>query len=124
MKTYIKIAATALMALTLGGCATLFGDNGRTVAVNSQPEGAKIYLNNQYVGATPSMITINQLWSPNTIEIKKPGYQSAVHMINGKFQPVGVLNIFIWPGFIVDAISGDMMRIPEANRNVTVNLTK
>lgn len=124
MRTHVKTITTILMALTLGGCATLFGDNGRTVAVNSKPEGAKIYLNNRYVGATPSMITINQLWHPNTIQVEKPGYQPAVHMIDGKFQPVGILNIFFGAGFIVDAISGDMMRIPEADKNVSVNLAK
>lgn len=123
MKSLKIVAALALM-LALSGCATLFGDNERTVAVNSNPAGAKIFLNNQYVGATPAVITINQLWSPNTLQIEKPGYTPAVQMIDGKFQPVGVLNILFWPGFIVDAISGDMMKVPPENRNINVNLTK
>ncbi len=42
--------------------------------------------------------------------------------INPECQKIGVLNIFVLPGFIVDAIIGDMMKIPEAQRNIDMRL--
>ncbi|MEI6806893.1 MAG: hypothetical protein WCK49_10395 [Myxococcaceae bacterium] len=44
--------------------------------------------------------------------MKKDGYQDANLIIKKKFDPISILNIFFWPGFIIDAASGAMMR-PE-----------
>jgi len=116
-----RTAIFAAATLLLSGCATLFGDNDRQVSVNSNPQGGQLYVNNQYVGATPSTVTLNNIWNPTVIQVKMKGRQPASTTIDSKFQPVGLWNLLFWPGFIVDAISGDMMKIPEGSHSVTVN---
>lgn len=116
----IAVAATVVAAtLALNGCATMFGDSNRTVSVNSQPAGANVFLNGQPVGVTPTQIQLAQV-SGNYIQIQKAGYQSTNMPIATTFQGVGWLNILFWPGFIVDAATGDMMKIQ--NPNVTITL--
>lgn len=39
-------------------------------------------------------------------------------MVNSKFQPIALLDIFLWPTFIIDAATGDIVKIDPANTNV------
>ena len=113
------LIATGIL-ISLSGCATIFGDKDRQVSVNSKPQGAQVYLNNQYMGITPTTVALNNIWSTNTVQVKMRNYEPVNTNIDSSFQPVGVLNVFFWPGFIVDAISGDMMKIPPQSKNINV----
>lgn len=108
--------------LSLGGCATLFGNHNRSVQINSNPEGATVTLNGMNVGNTPTHVVIQSTMSTNVISVKKQGYKVSQREIATSFQPVGFLNVFFWPGFIVDAVTGDMMKLNT--HFVTVNLAK
>lgn len=117
-----KISLTGLAivsTLALSGCATLFGNNGRSVSVNTQPQGAQVYLNGQPIGTTPTTVQLASI-SNNYLQISKKGYQTTSVQIDTTFQKVGLWNILFWPGFIVDAVSGDMMKI--SNTDMTVQL--
>ena len=98
----------------------MFGNKNRTVAVNSSPQGAKVFLNGNLVGRTPSSITVANP-SGNVITLQKSGYYTGESSIPTHFQGVGFLNIFFWPGFIVDAATGDMHAVDS---NVSVALRK
>jgi len=113
-----------VFVLLLTGCSSIFGDNNKTVNVNSHPQNAQIFLDNRPVGATPTTITIPSTWSPTVLTLKKPGYAEQTATVSTAFQPVGALNIFFWPGFVIDAISGDMMKIRPESRSISVNLAK
>ncbi len=112
------------LALFLSGCATIFGENGKTIQVHSQPENAQVLINNMPVGTTPALVTIPSTWSASTLTFRKKGYADQYAQVNTSFQTVGLLNIFFWPGFIVDAVSGDMMKISPDSRATYVNLSK
>ena len=43
-------------------------------------------------------------------------------IIQPTLQKVGLWNILVFPGFIVDAITGDMMKVPENQRNIDLKL--
>ena len=127
MNKKIKVVlgfAGILTAATLSGCATMFGDNDKSVHINSYPQGAQLYVNNNPIGTTPTTITVPNTWSPTLVTIKKPGYQTRVAQINTEFQPVGILNIFFWPGFIIDAIADNMMKISPDSRVINANLSR
>lgn len=119
MKNLLRLATIVAVALSLSGCATLFGDNTRQVSVNSNPQGAKVYLNNQYMGTTPTTLTMSSLWDTNIVELKKPGHEPIVRTVNTSFQPVTILDILLWPTLIIDGVSGDMMKISPDSRNIT-----
>lgn len=112
------------LIFTLSGCATLFGDNEKTVQIHSQPENAQVFANNMPVGTTPLLMTIPSTWSPTTVIVKKPGYSEQYAQVNTSFQSVGLLNIFWWPGFIVDAITGDMKKVTPESRTIITNLSR
>jgi len=118
MNRKMLIIAISVLPL-LSGCSTLFGNNNRLVQVTSQPSGAQVYLNGQPMGTTPATV---QVPSPNNnyVRVEKTGYQSNIQMVDSSFQPVGVLNILFWPGFIVDAVTGDMMKV--SNPDMHFNL--
>jgi len=122
MKLMHKTTIACLLSLgvlSLSGCSSMFGDNNRVVHINSQPKGAKVTVNNMAVESkTPTEVVVKDMFSPTVITVQKPGCAKQTVTINPEFQKVGLLNILILPGFIVDAITGDMMKVPENQRHI------
>jgi hypothetical protein len=70
MKDTIK-KSIALLAMTsfIAGCSS-------TTVITSQPEGAKLYMNNSYVGTTPYTYTdMKVVCSSTTLQLKMDGYE-------------------------------------------------
>lgn len=122
MKIIHKVAALALI-LVISGCASVAGDNNKIVRVTSKPEGAKVYVNNNPVGITPTRVAINNTWSPTLITFRKKGYEESSSQVNTSFQTIGLLNLFFWPGFIVDAATGNTMKVSPESRTINADLT-
>lgn len=123
MKTLLLVTSLSFILL-LSGCASLFGNNNKTVRVNSNPEQAQVLMNNMPVGTTPLCVTVPSTWSPTLLTFKKRGYTDQCAMINTTFQPIGALNIFFWPAFIIDAVAGNTMKISPESRNICLSLSK
>lgn len=117
-------AITIGSTILLSSCATIFGDNSKIVHIKSHPEDAQVFVNNMPVGKTPTDITVPSTWSPTLLTFKKKGYQEQTAQVNTSFQPIGILNILFWPGFVIDAISGDMMKIAPESRNIDITLSR
>lgn len=120
---HLLVALTASSMVFLSGCATMFGDNSKIVHVNSVPKNAQIFANNVPVGLTPTTISVPNTWSPTLLTFRKQGYADQATQVNTNFQMIGLLNILFWPGFVIDAISGDMMKISPESRNIDVKLS-
>lgn len=58
VKKTVPFVVSSLILLSLNSCATIFGDNTRTVAVNSHPQGAGVYVEGQRFGTTPTQVTL------------------------------------------------------------------
>ncbi len=53
------------------------------------------------------------------IKVAKKGYAPVTQEVQTSFQAVGLLNLFVfWPGFIIDAVTGDMMKVTTTNIHV------
>lgn len=123
MKYFITAALTSAMLLSLTACASIFGDNNRVVHINSTPKDAKVVIDNVAVDSkTPTEFVVTKMWSPTIIKIERPGCSPTQVVIDPTFQKVGLWNILILPGFIIDAITGDMMKVPENQRHIDVKL--
>ena len=120
-KDVIPLFITSVLLLSLTGCSSMFGDNNRVVKIDSAPKGAKVTVNNvAMANKTPTEAVVTDMWAPTVIQIQKPGCPTKTVTIKPEFQKVGLLNILILPGFIVDAITGDMMKIPENQRTISM----
>jgi hypothetical protein len=105
--------------LFLSGCASVAGDNNRMVKVESEPAGATILVDNQPYGVTPAVITLpTYIYGGKTVTLRKKGYQDQAMVVNSRFQPIALLDIFLWPTFIVDAATGDLVKIDPASLNL------
>ena len=119
-----KLITISVVAFSISGCASMFGDNTRSITVKSQPSGANVYVDGVRYGTTPTVISLpNFLWNNPSLVVKKDGYEDTGVMINTKFQNVGLLNVFFWPGFIIDAATGNMIKIDPNKLNVEVDMT-
>lgn len=122
MKRWMAVG-TMVSVLGLTGCSTMFGDNDRLVHVNSEPKGAQVTVNNQVTAdTTPTQVVVKDMFSPTTITISKKGCKPQTTVIEPEFQKIGLLNILIFPGFIVDAITGDMMKVPDNQKTLDLKL--
>lgn len=120
---YWSFATTGILAVMLTGCSSMFGDNDRVVHINSTPKGAKVTVNNVAIDEkTPTETVVKDMFTPTVIKIQKPGCASKTVTIQPEFQKIGLLNILVLPGFIVDALTGDMMKIPENQRTINTNV--
>ena len=52
---------SALAALCLAGCATVFAGGPDEIPVNTNPPGAYVYVNGQMIGQTPTVIRMHAL---------------------------------------------------------------
>src|SRR3990167_7077841 len=125
MKMTKMISSIVLGGLLIGltGCASIAGDNTRQVRVTSNKPGAKIYVDNQQYGTTPATITLpNYIYGGKAVTVKKAGFGEQTKVVNTAFQPVSILNVFFWPGWIIDAGTGNLVKIDPASRNLDYSL--
>ena len=108
MRTFIL----AVSFLFLGSCGTLFNGSTDKVSFSSDPSGAKIYVNGQLMGKTPTQMSLPNK-HPVNIEFRLAGYENKVVLINSSLR-AGYLILDIFPGFllgiiplVVDAATGN-----------------
>ena len=107
--TKIKQMIIAGILLTVGGagCATIVTGGADTVPVHTNPEGAKVYLNGQFIGKTPTSVTIPRK-SDAVFRFELDGYETKT-VDHGKVVNGWIFGNIIFGGIIglaVDAISG------------------
>jgi hypothetical protein len=64
----------------------------------------------------------NYIYGGKSVTVRKPGYQDQTVMVNSKFQPVALLDVLFWPGFIVDGATGSLVKIDPATSNIHAKL--
>jgi len=121
----IKIALAGVVSLSIASCASIAGDNTRAVKVDSNPAGAAIIVDNQQYGVTPAVVTLpTYIYGGKSVTLRKHGYQDQTLMVNSKFQPIALLDILFWPTFVLDAATGNLVKIDPANLSLNANLQR
>lgn len=119
----IKLFCIAALFLTIEGCASIAGENTRSVKINSNPSGATILVDHQQYGKTPAIINLpNYIYGGKAITLRKQGYQDQTKLVHAKFQPVSLFNILFWPGFIIDAATGNIVKIDPKDLSLNYQL--
>lgn len=80
------------LALTLGGCATLLGGSSQTLSVNSNVDGAQVYLNETLLGATPLVASLKR-GQTGVLRVSAPGYKPYQIALNKKISSLFWVNI-------------------------------
>jgi hypothetical protein len=119
MKMLTRIAAIAIFSgiiWSLSGCATLFANKNPEVNMASDPQGAKVYVNDDLVGTTPVRIKLKNN-KDYTVEFRKDGYQSKSYFL-GKHVGGGWIILDVLTGLVpvlIDAVTGDWYELDNDN---------
>lgn len=119
-----KITHAAVVALTLAstGCATIINGSRQTVDFSSQPTGAKVYINGQEYGNTPTSVKLKRNANmpgqvagqkQYDVKIELEGYHPYELKVKREFNGWFIGNILIGGliGVIVDAATGSMYKL-------------
>ena len=99
------VILSAAVAFVCSGCATLMSGTTQKLAFKSNPPGAKVSFANQR-GTTPVTLNVKKGHS-EPVSISH-GSNKRLVVLTRKIDPMTWFNLIppLWPGFIVDAISG------------------
>ena len=106
---------------TLAGCATLFNEKQPSIGIESDPDGADVYVDGNYVGTTPVSIKLS-VRNKYTIVFRKAGYEDHTYELSN-FVGTGWIVLGVLGGLIpiiVDAATGDWYELSEENINVAL----
>lgn len=116
-------------ALLLSGCATLFSGTDDQVTFRSEPSGAKVIIDGITVATTPATVEVDRPGlEDRDVTVQLEGYDPMTFELDKEFNKTSILNIFFWPGFVIDALTGAMFKFDKTNYTVdlddgTVSLT-
>ena len=108
----LGLCAAALALLLTSSCATIFSGTRDDVYFTSEPSGALVRIDGREVGYTPCVVPVKRRLDSSSrwVEYDLPGYELRGVPFNSEFNWVAVINILWWPGILVDAASGALMR--------------
>ena len=108
-----KILLLVLSAMMLSSCCTLFTPSKQTITFNGE-NGIKIYDDGVRIAEikdnNTTSVRIKKELSSKYLIAKKEGYRPTPLKLDAKFNSVAVINILFWPGFVVDAATGQMCK--------------
>lgn len=72
------------------------------VTIESDPQGAEVYLDHRLIGETPvTMRMSNGLWEDPMVLLRKEGYRDAVTSLKKEIKvPNLVIGLFVWPSLL------------------------
>jgi len=102
-----KFFLALMFAMTsLFASATIFHGSTQNISINSDPDGAQVYVDGQLMGTTPVTLTLKK-GKYKTITIRKKCYKPVTLTLQRTFDPVAILNIF-WDLSTTDFVTGNL----------------
>lgn len=104
----LPIITLAGVLLVTTSCASIFTGSKRQVLFESDPSGAKVYVNGFEEGTTPVQLKVR---AEDRIDFRLDEYRERVVVMDHKFNLVSILNGFSIIGWGVDALTGSLKRV-------------
>lgn len=115
------LAIACSFVLFSSGCATLFSGTDEEITFNSSPSGADVVVDGIVVGTTPTTVEIDRPGlEDQDVTIELDGYETRTFELDKEFNTISILNIFVWPGFVVDALTGALFRYDKDTYSVNL----
>ena len=124
MKNILAIVSIFVFCILFSSCASMFTKTSYPVTINSDPNGAKISIENRkgeivYSGKTPAIVNLNasskyMSGERFTVTLTKPGYEEQKIHINSEIESVYWGNIFfggLIGMLVIDPLSGAMYKL-------------
>ncbi len=113
------ISIVLLIATT--GCGTLFNRNLKPVMLDSDPQGADVYVDGNRVGKTPINVEMEKKHSAN-LTFKKEGYEEKTAIIQSQLVPgLLILDLFGLVPLVVDAATSNWNDLDKGNLKVLLD---
>lgn len=90
----IKFGLPSVLGLVFCGCATILQGSSQVISVNSNVDGAQVYLAGELLGSTPFSGEVER-GAVGTLAVKAEGYQDFTFALNREISTVFWLNIFV-----------------------------
>jgi len=113
------------MVAMLGGCATIFSGSSQTLQVkavdcktNEPLEGCRVTVTDgsggmSTVTGNPGTVSVSRGAGNVLVNCQKPGYKQLNTAVGDSFNPVTLVNVLFWPGFLVDGLTGAYKKYPS-----------
>lgn len=110
----------ALMStFLLAGCATLLSGSSDEIGFTSEPPGAEVVIDDVVVGETPTTVEVDRPGlEDQQVTVRIDGFEPRTFELQKQFNGTAVLNIFFWPGFIIDALAGPLFQYDKTAYSV------
>lgn len=106
----VLLFLTIVAMLFVSGCATIFTGTKDSIRFDSDPQGAKVFIDGIEICKTPCTVPVKRSLSDKLAEIKLDGYETRVITLDREFNAVSIINlgnILFWG---IDAATGALMK--------------
>lgn len=117
LKKNLSLLVMACVVLLSTSCASIFTGAKRNVLFETEPSGAKVFVNGFEKGTTPTQIKVK---AEDKVHFRLDDYTERVVIMDSKFNLVAVLNGFSIIGWGVDALTGSLKRVDTKYVKVTL----
>jgi len=111
------ILSLVIASFLFASCASIFTGSKRNVLFETDPPGAKVFVNGFEKGTTPVQIKVK---ADDRVDFKLDNYKERVVVMDSKFNLVAILNGFSIIGWGVDALTGSLKRVDTKYVKVTL----
>ncbi len=105
--------------LLLSSCATILTGSKKSVLFESNPNGAKVFINGFERGETPVQLYVE---ADDRVDFRLDNYKERVVVMDSDFNLVAIINGFSIIGWGIDALTGSLKRVNT--KYVKVDLEK
>jgi len=117
----LSIIAMAMALMLTTSCASIISTSKRKVLFETDPPGAKVFVNGMEKGITPVQLKVK---AEDRIDFKLDNYKEKVVVMDSKFNLVSILNGFSIIGWGFDALTGSLKRVDTKYVKVTLENSK
>ena len=112
-----RLILLLFISLFITSCASILTGSKRKVLFETEPTGAKVFVNGFEKGKTPVQLKVR---AEDRIDFRLDDYTERVVVMDSKFNAVSILNGLSILGWGIDALTGSLKRVDTKYVKVTL----
>lgn len=117
MKSKLFILSMLSMFL-MTSCATILTGTTDSIRFDSNPQGAKVYIDGLEVCKTPCTVEVKRNLSEKLVKMRLDGYETSVITLDTEFNGLSILNFFNVLGWGIDAATGSIKKYVKKGHDI------